>query len=139
MIGGGLALAGGFTATGIDQMVASQLEFLKGMHFLVILLILIFIVVFLEFMSNTATAALLIPISAALASVLEINPLLFMMPVAIASSFGFILPASTPPNAIVLSSGYVGTKKMAQLGLPLNLIMVMIVVLLTSLLVPLLW
>jgi sodium-dependent dicarboxylate transporter 2/3/5 len=139
LIGGGLALAGGFTATGIDQWVASQMSFLKEMHYFVILLVLVFIVVFLEFMSNTATAALLIPISAALASVLDINPLLLMMPVAIAASFGFILPTSTPANAIVLSGGNVSTKRMAKVGLPLNLIAVVLVALLTSLLVPILW
>jgi sodium-dependent dicarboxylate transporter 2/3/5 len=139
LIGGGLALAGGFTMTGIDKWVASQLSFLEGLHYIVILLVLVFIVVFLEFMSNTATASLMIPISAALASIMGVNPLLFMMPVAIASSFGFILPASTPPNAIVISSGYVSPKKMAIAGLPLNLIMVVIVALLTSLLVPIVW
>lgn len=139
LIGGGLALAGGFTATGTDQWIASQLTFLQGMHFFVILVVLVFIVVFLEFMSNTASAALLIPISAALASVLGINPILLMMPVAIAASFGFILPASTPPNAIIVSSGYVTPKKMAMVGLPLNLIMVLIVAIMTSLLLPIWW
>lgn len=139
LIGGGLALAEGFTITGIDTWVALQLAFLEGLHYIVILLILVLIVVFLEFMSNTATAALLIPISAALASIMSVNPILFMMPVAIASSFGFILPASTPPNAIVISSGYVSPKKMAIAGLPLNLIMVVIVALLASLLIPVVW
>ena len=139
LIGGGLALAGGFTATGTDQWIASQLTFLQGMDYLAILLVLVFIVVFLEFMSNTASAALLIPISAALASVLGVNPILFMMPVAIASSFGFILPVSTPPNAIIISSGHVTPKKMALVGLPLNLIMVIIVALMTSLLLPIWW
>lgn len=139
LIGGGLALAGGFTATGIDQLIASQLSFLNGMHYFVILLVLVLIVVFLEFMSNTATAALLIPISAALAGMLDINPLLLMMPVAFAASFGFILPTSTPPNAIIISSGYVSTKTMARIGLPLNLIVVILLSLLTALFVPILW
>jgi sodium-dependent dicarboxylate transporter 2/3/5 len=139
LIGGGLALAGGFTITGVDEWIASQLSFLKDMHYFVILLVLVLIVVFAEFISNTATAALIIPISAALASVLDINPILLMVPVAIASSFGFILPTSTPPNAIIISSGYVNAKKMARIGLPLNLIAVVLVALLTSILVPILW
>jgi sodium-dependent dicarboxylate transporter 2/3/5 len=139
LIGGGLALAGGFTITGVDEWIASQLSFLKGMHYFVILLVLVLIVVFAEFISNTATAALIIPISAALASVLGINPILLMTPVAIAASFGFILPTSTPPNAIIISSGYVNAKKMARVGLPLNIIAVVLVALLTSILVPILW
>ena len=139
LIGGGLALAGGFTATGIDHLIASQLSFLNGMHYFVILLILVLIVVFLEFMSNTATAALLIPISAALAGMLGINPLFLMMPVAFAASFGFILPTSTPPNAVIVSSGHVTTRTMARVGLPLNIIVVVLLSLLTSLLVPILW
>ena len=139
LIGGGLALAGSFTITGVDVWMADQLSFLQGTHYFVIVLVLVAVVIFSEYLSNTATAALMIPVAAALAPTLGVNPILLMMPVAIAASYGFILPSSTPSNAIVLSSGYVSAKRMARIGLPLNLIAVLLVSILTTLLVPLIW
>ncbi len=64
-------------------------------------------------------AALLIPIAASLATSLGINPLLLMAPVAIATSYGFIMPVGTPPNAIVYSSGYITAREMSRAELPL--------------------
>jgi solute carrier family 13 (sodium-dependent dicarboxylate transporter), member 2/3/5 len=89
-----------------------------------------------EIISNTATAALLIPIAASFADSLGINPILLMAPVAIAASYGFIMPVGTPPNAIVFSSGYVTAGKMARAGLPLDFISIVMVTILTSILVP---
>jgi len=139
LVGGGLALAGGFTASGLDMWIAAQLSFLAAFPYLVVVIILLVIVVFTEFISNTATAALMIPISVSLSPIIGIDPLLLMVPIAIGASYGFILPASTPPNAIVLSSGYVTTKKMARVGLPLNLIFVFIIAIITVFLIPLVW
>jgi len=90
-------------------------------------------------MSNTAGAALLFPIMASLAANLQVNPLLLMAPVAIATSYGFIMPIGTPPNAIVFGSGYVTARKMAKYGLPLNVISVIMVAILMTLLAPLIW
>jgi sodium-dependent dicarboxylate transporter 2/3/5 len=89
--------------------------------------------------SNTATAALLIPIAASLATSLGINPLLLMAPVAIATSYGFIMPVGTPPNAIVYSSGYITAREMAKAGLPLDIISIIMVTILTSIFVPLIF
>lgn len=139
LIGGGLALAGSFTITGVDVWMADQLSFLQGANYFVIVLVLVSVVIFSEYLSNTATAALMIPVAAALAPTLGVNPILLMMPVAIAASYGFILPSSTPSNAIVLSSGHVSPRKMARIGLPLNIIGVLLVSVLTTLLVPLVW
>lgn len=55
-----------------------------------------------EMISNTATPALLIPISSSLATSLGLNPILFMAPETIASSYGFIMSVGTPPNANVV-------------------------------------
>jgi sodium-dependent dicarboxylate transporter 2/3/5 len=139
LIGGGLALAGGFTASGLDTWIAAQLGFLAFLPYIVIVFVLLLIVVFTEFISNTATVALMIPIAASLSTIIDINPLLLMVPITIGASYGFILPASTPPNAIALSSGYVTAKKMARVGLPLNLIFVLVLTVLTVLLVPSVW
>lgn len=137
LIGGGLALASGFTETGLDKYIAENLSFLEGMPFIIIILIMLVVTVFAgEVISNTATAALLLPISASLATTLSIDPLLLMVPVTIATSIGFIMPVATPPNAIVFSSEYVTTRKMAKIGLPLDLIGIAGVTIMTVILVP---
>lgn len=137
LIGGGLALASGFTETGLDKYIAENLSFLEGMPFIIIILIMLVVTVFAgEVISNTATAALLLPISASLATTLSIDPLLLMVPVTIATSIGFIMPVATPPNAIVFSSEYVTTRKMARVGLPLDLIGIAGVTIMTVILVP---
>lgn len=68
---------------------------------------------------------------------MEIDPILFMAPVAITTSYGFIMPVKTPPNPIVYSSGYISFAKMARAGIPLDYISIVIVTVLTSVLVPL--
>ena len=138
LMGGGLALAHAFTSTGLDDWIASNLSVVSGMPFIVIILVFVTMaIVPSEMISNTATAALLIPIAASLATSLGINPLLLMAPVAIATSYGFIMPVGTPPNAIVYSSGYITAREMARAGLPLDLISIVMVTILTSILVPL--
>lgn len=140
LIGGGLALAGGFSASGLDLNIAEQLSFVGGMEYFLIILIVVGITIFSgELMSNTAGAALLLPIMASLATNLDINPILLMAPVAIATSYGFIMPVATPPNAIVIGSGYVTAKKMAKFGIPLNIISIVLVSILMVTLVPLVW
>ena len=138
LIGGGLALANGFTSTGLGDWIAGQLSFLGGANYIIIILVLVTLAILpTEMISNTATAALLLPISASLATSMGINPVLFMAPVAIATSYGFIMPVGTPPNAIVYSSGYISMAKMARAGIPLDFISIVMVTILTTILVPL--
>ena len=140
LIGGGLALANAYTATGLDEWIAEQLVFLQGLNYLLVIFVIVAVaIVASEIVSNTASAALLIPISASLAVSLGIDPLLLMIPLTIATSFGFVMPVGTPPNAIVFASGYVTVPKMARAGLPLDIIGIVLVTALTTLLVPLIW
>lgn len=140
LIGGGLALANAFTTTGVDKWIAQQLNFLGGMHYLILILAIVSITIFSgEIISNTATAALMIPISASLATTLNIDPILLMVPITLATSYGFIMPVGTPPNAIVFASGHVTVAKMARAGLPLDIIGIGIVSALSTVLVPLIW
>lgn len=140
LIGGGLALANAYTTTGLDEWIAERLVFLQGLNYLVVIFVIVAIAIFVgEIVSNTASAALLIPISASLAASVDIDPLLLMIPLTIATSFGFVMPVGTPPNAIVFASGYVTIPKMARAGLPLDIIGIILVTALTTLLVPLIW
>jgi solute carrier family 13 (sodium-dependent dicarboxylate transporter), member 2/3/5 len=79
LMGGGLTLAHAFTSTGLDDWIASNLSVVSGMPFIVIILVFVTMaIVPSEMISNTATAALLIPIAASLATSLGINPLLWL-------------------------------------------------------------
>lgn len=138
LIGGGLALANAFAVSGLDEWIAEKIEFLGNANYIIIILVFVTLAILpTELISNTATAALLIPIAASFASSLNLNPILLMAPVAVACSYGFIMPVGTPPNAIVFSSGYVTAGQMARAGLPLDFISILMVTLLTSILVPL--
>jgi sodium-dependent dicarboxylate transporter 2/3/5 len=78
-------------------------------------------IVFLtELTSNTATTATLIPVLAALAPGLGLEPLTLIVPAALAASCAFMLPVATPPNAIVFSSGLVRMPEMSRAGFWLN-------------------
>jgi sodium-dependent dicarboxylate transporter 2/3/5 len=84
-----------------------------------------------ELTSNTATAALLMPIMAALARALELPPYLLMVPAIVSCSCAFMLPVATPPNAIVIGSGHVTALQLFREGLRLNLIAAAVVTFLT--------
>jgi sodium-dependent dicarboxylate transporter 2/3/5 len=81
-----------------------------------------------ELTSNTATAATFLPIAAALAVSVGENPLLFLIPTALAANCSYMLPVGTPPNAIVFGSGYVTLPQMARAGMWLNVLLVPILV-----------
>ena len=140
LIGGGLALAGGFTATGLDMWIADKLLFVGELdYFLIVLVIVTITMLTSELMSNTAVAALLLPIMAVLGATTELDPILLMAPVAFATSYGFMMPVGTPPNAIAIGSGYVSIKQMVRYGLPFDLICIPIVTVMLVYLVPIVW
>jgi sodium-dependent dicarboxylate transporter 2/3/5 len=94
------------------------------------------LIIFLtELTSNTATAAMVMPILSAVAIGLGQSPLLLIVPAAIAASCAFMLPVATPPNAIVFGSGYVTIPQMVKSGFGLNIIGIVLTVAVTYLLV----
>ena len=98
LIGGGLALANAFTSTGLGEWMAAKISLLGDANYLIIILVFVTLAILpTEMISNTATAALLIPIAASFASSIPLNPILLMAPVAVATSYGFIMPVGTSP------------------------------------------
>lgn len=123
LFGGGFALASGFESSGLSKEIAVQLEYMHNLPIFVIILVIGALVTTLtEFSSNTATAATMLPVIAAMAQVIGINPLILMIPAAISASFAFTMPISTPPNAIVFSSGRLKIKDMLLAGIVMNIL-----------------
>jgi sodium-dependent dicarboxylate transporter 2/3/5 len=129
LFGGGLSLAGNIERHGLSNYLGGLAGGLDGFPMLLILCIVCFgILILTELTSNTATAATFLPVSAALALSLGENPLLFLIPTALAANCSYMLPVGTPPNAIVYGSGQVTLPQMARAGLLLNIALVPILV-----------
>ena len=123
LFGGGFALASGFKESGLSSFIGASLAHLHNVPPLLILLLIITTITFLtELTSNTATTETFLPILAAMAVAIFINPLFLMIPATIAASFAFMLPVATPPNAIVFGSGKLQISDMVKTGFWLNFI-----------------
>ena len=105
-------------------------------QFAVLLFIAAVIVYLGELASNTAMAAIFLPIAGAVATGLGTDPVAFMLPIAMAASIGFMLPVATPPNAIVFADPAVTRSDMLRAGAPLDVIALFITVAATSVLGP---
>ncbi|MFT5701717.1 MAG: sodium-dependent dicarboxylate transporter 2/3/5 [Desulforhopalus sp.] len=136
LFGGGLSMAGGFKVTELATWIGSQVGLLDQAPILVLIIAVATLIIFLtELTSNTATSAMVMPILSAVAIGLGQNPLLLVVPAAIAASCAFMLPVATPPNAIVFGSGYVTIPQMVKSGFGLNIIGIVITVAMTYLVV----
>jgi solute carrier family 13 (sodium-dependent dicarboxylate transporter), member 2/3/5 len=127
LFGGGLSLAAAIAATGVDDFLGLQVQGLD-VHPIVLVAVVTTGVVFMtEMTSNTATAAALVPIVAAIGPGLGLHPLALAIPVAVAASLAFMLPVATPPNAIVFGSGFIGIPDLMRMGLRLNLVSIVLI------------
>lgn len=123
LFGGGLSLASAIEANGVDKFLATQAGMLHGVPaVLVVLAITAGVIVLSELASNTATAATMMPLVAALAPTLGMQPEPLLFAAGLAASCGFMLPVATPPNAIVFGSGHIRLGHMYRAGLLLDLI-----------------
>jgi len=123
LFGGGLSLAAALERTGVTGLLAAKLAALDGMPEWAFLLIAAVGIVFLgELLSNTAMAAAILPVCAAVAQAAGWGAMGIMLPLAWASSCGFMLPVATPPNTLVYGSGHIEPQAMLRVGFRLNLI-----------------
>lgn len=124
LFGGGLTLGLLVETTGLGSVLISGVMLMsKQVPLLVFIWLIVFgSIVLTEFMSNTASAALILPLLYTLAAESEINPMVLLLPATIAASYGFMMPVGTPPNALVYSTGFVPQRDMMKAGLGLNLI-----------------
>jgi len=141
LIGGGLALGTGMKMTGLDRLIAQAIPGLgAGQIGLASLGILVFMTVLLStFLSNTATANLLLPVG--LASLVGLPPeqassgVQVAFGIGLAASLAMALPVSTPPNAIAYAHGGFDTKSMALAGTFVGLIGIPVILLLAPFLI----
>ncbi|HAS6794618.1 Anion transporter [Vibrio parahaemolyticus] len=123
LFGGGICLSNVLKATGTSVFLAHSLTgFLEQAGVLLTILSVVAFVVFLtEFASNTASAALLVPVFATIAEALGLSPVILSALIAVAASCAFMLPVATPPNAIVFGTGHIKQKEMMRIGFVLNI------------------
>ncbi|EJE4557330.1 DASS family sodium-coupled anion symporter [Vibrio parahaemolyticus] len=123
LFGGGICLSNVLKATGTSVFLAHSLTgFLEQAGILLTILSVVAFVVFLtEFASNTASAALLVPVFATIAEALGLSPVILSALIAVAASCAFMLPVATPPNAIVFGTGHIKQKEMMRIGFVLNI------------------
>ena len=88
------------------------------------------------FISNTATAVLLAPIAMQSATQIGVSPVPFLFAVTLGASMCFASPFSTPPNALVMPAGQYTFMDYVKVGLPLQIIMGIVMVLVLPLLFP---
>lgn len=128
LFGGGMCLAQAMEKVEIIQLIGDAVAAYKGVSVWIIILLLITIVIFMtELMSNVALATIMIPVVIGIGNGLNIEPLMLAIPITLASSCAFTMPISTPPNAIVFSSGHIKMKEMMRAGILLNIISIFVI------------
>jgi len=129
LFGGGIALSTVLKVSGaslvLGQTVASGLA--SAPLIIVVLAVSAFIIFLTEFASNTASAALLVPVFAAIAEQMGMPPAVLVMIIGIGASCAFMLPVATPPNAIVFGTGLIQQTEMIRVGVILNIISTFVV------------
>ncbi len=126
IIGGGMSLGIAMKESGLSEWIVAAIP-LEGMGTLPVLFIFALAAAAMTtFISNSATANLLMPIVVGVAAV---SPVVSAVVVAMAASAAMILPISTPPNAIAYGSGYVDVRDMIKGGSIITLVSVVIITL----------
>ncbi len=129
LFGGGLTLSSVLENSGASKIMADGIVYLiNGGHtYVMALIIAAFIVCLTEFTSNTASAALLVPIFISIAHALNMSPLGFAMIIGLGASCAFMLPVGTPPNAIVYGTGNVKQSDMIRVGKYIDITCILVI------------
>ncbi|MFN8342765.1 MAG: DASS family sodium-coupled anion symporter [Cyclobacteriaceae bacterium] len=132
LFGGGLCLAEGMEKSGLVQMMGDTISAQGSIPLLTLIFLLTFLsMAFTELMSNVALVTIFVPVVFGIADGFHINPIWLAMPVTFAASCAFMMPISTPPNAVLFASGYIRIKDMIRTGLLLNIASLAIITLLS--------
>ncbi|ODP31815.1 DASS family sodium-coupled anion symporter [Pandoraea sp. ISTKB] len=129
LFGGGLTLSVVLRDSGASVVMAQGVSsvFATSPVLVILLITAAFIVFLTELTSNTASAAILVPIFAAISLSLGLPEALLTMVIGIGASCAFMLPVATPPNAIVFGTGSVPQSQMVRAGLGINLVCILVI------------
>ena len=129
LFGGGIALSNLLQKSGASAALGNEMAsaFVATHPFIVILAVSAFIIFLTEFTSNTASAALLVPVFASVAEQMGMPKEVMVLIIGIGASCAFMLPVATPPNAIVFGTGLVTQKDMLRVGMLLNILSIILV------------
>jgi sodium-dependent dicarboxylate transporter 2/3/5 len=124
LFGGGLTLGSLMFKTGVSEAMGHSLTDQLGFNTLWVLtaLSIAMAIVLTEVASNTASANMIIPVVISIAHAANISPLPPALGACLGASFGFMLPVSTPPNAIMYGSGLIPLPKMIRAGFLLDIV-----------------
>ncbi|MCV9386870.1 SLC13 family permease [Reichenbachiella ulvae] len=127
LVSGGIALGLALDKSGLAGHVVNSIPFNSYSPFLIVALAAVLSTVMANFMSNTATANLLLPIITAVGvSVVSLEPFggakMLILATAMAASLGMALPISTPPNALAHATGLIQSKDMSKTGVIIGII-----------------
>ncbi|OSI17877.1 anion:sodium symporter [Neisseria dentiae] len=131
LFGGGICLSNLMQVSGASEAIGQQVAttFALAHPLIVIFIVATFIIFLTEFTSNTASAALLVPIFAGVATQMGLPKEVMVFVIGVGASCAFMLPVATPPNAIVFGTGLVKQKDMMRVGLLLNILCIFLVAL----------
>ena len=128
LLGGGFALSLAFVDSGLADWIAQAFSFVGNYPFEIVIIILIAMIMFLtNVKSNTATAAIFIPIVGTMALLNGWHPLPILFAITVATSFAFLLPMGTPPNALIYEKAQIPIKAMVKHGIVLNIIAIVLI------------
>ncbi|EPY4668604.1 SLC13 family permease [Klebsiella pneumoniae] len=139
IFGGTLALAKALEMTGAGKLVADQVIGLLGNNsspFMLLVVVFALSVVMTNFMSNTATVALLVPMSLSIAAGMGADPRAVLMATVIGSSCAYATPIGMPANMMVLSAGGYKFVDYAKSGIPLIIVSTIVSLILLPILFP---
>lgn len=130
LFGGGLAMGGMMYSTGLSDWIGDQIIALMGGDPSELVIVAVFCVMALllsELTSHTAATNMIGPLAIGAATAAGFSPVPVAVGVALSASLGFMLPVSTPPNAIVYASGYIPITKMIKTGVYIDFIGIAVV------------
>jgi sodium-dependent dicarboxylate transporter 2/3/5 len=124
LFGGGLTLGAMMQSSGLARTIGERIFDVMPIHgiFGIAFAATLMAILMSEFTSNTAAAALVVPIVIELARAAGVDPVPPALAATAGCSFGFMLPVSTPPNALVFGTGKISIGQMVRCGIFLDIV-----------------
>lgn len=133
LFGGGLSMAAAIQKTGLADIIGAQATFLSSLPEVAAISGLTTLTVFAsEFTSNTALAATMMPLVAAVADSIGMHPEALLVATTFSASLAFMMPVGTPPNAIIFGTGRIRIAEMIRAGFWLNVCGIVVVTIICS-------